>query len=81
MGEMRNAYKLVCSPEGKTLFGRPKHRWQDIITGCESVDWMHLAQNKDQWQVLVNTAMKPSGSIKDWYFLDQPSDYMSLRPV
>jgi hypothetical protein len=26
-------------------------------TGWEGVDWMHLAQHKDQWQVLVNTIM------------------------
>jgi hypothetical protein len=25
--------------------------------GCEGVDWIHLAQDKDKWQVLVNTAM------------------------
>jgi hypothetical protein len=24
-------------------------------TGWESVDWMHLAQDRDQWRVHVNT--------------------------
>jgi hypothetical protein len=25
--------------------------------GCESVDWIHLAQNRDQWSALVKTIM------------------------
>jgi len=25
--------------------------------GWESVDWMHLAQDRDQWQALVNMVM------------------------
>jgi len=36
MGEMRNAYKtLVGKSEGKTLLGRPRHKWEDnrIILG------------------------------------------------
>jgi len=24
---------------------------------CESVDWMNLAQDRDQWRALVNTVM------------------------
>jgi hypothetical protein len=24
---------------------------------CESVDWNHLAQDRDKWRVLVNTVM------------------------
>jgi len=24
-------------------------------TGCEGVDWIHLAQDRDQWRALVNT--------------------------
>jgi hypothetical protein len=24
---------------------------------CEDVDWMHLAQDRDQWRALVNTVM------------------------
>jgi len=26
--------------------------------GCEGVDWMYLARDKDQWRGLVNTVMK-----------------------
>jgi hypothetical protein len=25
--------------------------------GWEGVDWMHLAQDRDQWQALVNTVI------------------------
>jgi hypothetical protein len=25
--------------------------------GCEGVDWIHLAQDRDQWWDLVNTVM------------------------
>jgi hypothetical protein len=27
--------------------------------GWEGVDWMHLAQDRDQWRALVNTVMNP----------------------
>jgi hypothetical protein len=26
--------------------------------GWEGVDWIHLAQDREQWRVLVNTVMK-----------------------
>jgi hypothetical protein len=50
-------------PDGKRPPGRPRHRWKDIIStalteiGQESVDWIHLAQDRDQWWVLLNTVM------------------------
>jgi hypothetical protein len=28
-----------------------------LIEGLESADWMHLAHDRDQWRVLVNTVM------------------------
>jgi hypothetical protein len=27
-------------------------------TGLDGVDWIHLAQDRDQWRVLVDTVMK-----------------------
>jgi hypothetical protein len=55
MGEM-NVYKiLVGKPEGKRTLRRPKHRFEDNIKmdhreiEWEGVDWMHMAQDKDQW--------------------------------
>jgi len=62
MGEMRNVYNvLLGNPEGKRPLGRPGRRWEDCIRMYireivwEVVDWIHLAQNRDQWRVLVNT--------------------------
>jgi hypothetical protein len=61
MGEMRNAYNiLVGKSEGRRTLGRAKCRREDNITmdlrerGCECVDWMHLDQDRDQWQALAN---------------------------
>jgi sarcosine oxidase delta subunit len=42
---------------------RSRRKWEDRIkmhlthTGWEGVEWIHLAQNRDWWQVLVNTVM------------------------
>jgi len=47
----------------KRSLGRPMHRWKDNIRmnlreiGCEGVDWMHLAQDREQWWALVNMVM------------------------
>jgi hypothetical protein len=64
MGQMRNAYNiLVGKPEAKRPLGRPRHRWKDNFRmdlreiGWEGMDWVHLAQDRDQWQALVNMVM------------------------
>jgi hypothetical protein len=41
------------------------------------MDWIHLAQNRVQWQALVNSN-EPSGSIKCWEILEQPSEWWFL---
>jgi hypothetical protein len=60
----RKVYKvLVGKPEGKRPLGRPRRRWEDGIRmdlgeiGWQSVEWMQLAQDRDRWQAVVNTAM------------------------
>jgi hypothetical protein len=65
MGEMRNVCDiLVGKPEGKRPLGRPGCRWEDNIgmelreIGWKGVDWMHLAQDRDQWQTFENAVMK-----------------------
>jgi hypothetical protein len=56
MADTRNAYKiLVGRPEGKGPLRRFRHRWEKIV--WEGVDWIHLAQHKDQWWAHVNTVM------------------------
>jgi hypothetical protein len=76
-GETRNANRiLVGNPEGKRQLGRPRCRWVDNIKidlrGIEwdGMDWIDLAQDRDQWKNLANTVMKPSGSIRCWEVLE-----------
>jgi hypothetical protein len=64
MGEKRNAYTiLVGKPNGKRPLGRPRRKWVDNIkinlreTGWDGIDWIELAQDRDQWRALVNTVM------------------------
>jgi hypothetical protein len=61
MGAKRNAYRvLVGMPQGKGPLGRPRHISEDTIKmdlteiGWGCMDWKNLAQNRDQWQDLVN---------------------------
>ena len=63
MGEGRGVHRvLVGKPEGKRPLGRPRRRWkynikmdlQELGGGCG--DWMELAQDRDMWRALVNTA-------------------------
>jgi hypothetical protein len=59
MGEKRNAYKtLVGNLEGKGPLGRPRRWWVDNIKmnlreiGWNGMDWIDLAQDRDQWRAL-----------------------------
>jgi hypothetical protein len=59
----KNAYRiLVGKPEGKRPLERPT--WEDNIKmdlreiGWGGMDWIDLAQDRDQWRALVNTVMK-----------------------
>jgi hypothetical protein len=60
----KNAYRiLVGKPEGKRQLGRPRRKWENIIKmdlrnmGWGGVDWIDLAQHKEQWRPLVNMVM------------------------
>jgi hypothetical protein len=62
MGQMGNVYKIqIGKPEGKRSLGGPRHRREDKIImylrkiGLRGVDWIHLAQDRDQWWALMNT--------------------------
>jgi len=56
----------VGKPEVKRLLVRTRHRWKDNIkmnlqeVGCEGMDWIELAQDRDRWRALVNAVMNIS---------------------
>jgi hypothetical protein len=55
--------RMVGKPEGRRPLGIPKRRWVDNIKmdlreiGWDGMDWIDLAQVRDQWRALVNTVM------------------------
>jgi hypothetical protein len=60
--EKRNAYRiLVGKPERKRPLGKPRCKWVDNIKmnlreiGWGGMDWINLAEDRDQWMALVNT--------------------------
>jgi hypothetical protein len=62
-------------PEEKRPLGRSRRRWVDNIKmdlreiGWDGVDWIDLAQNRDQWRALVNAVMRlpvPKNAGKFW---------------
>jgi hypothetical protein len=63
-GERKNASMiLVGEPEGKSLLGRPRHRWVGNIKmdlreiGYGGMDWTDLTQDRDQRRILVKKAI------------------------
>jgi hypothetical protein len=64
MGDKRNGYRiLVGKPEGSKPLGRPRLGCVDNIkidlreTESDDMDWIHVAQYRDQWRALVNTVL------------------------
>jgi hypothetical protein len=62
--ESENAHGiLVGKPEGKRPLGRSRRRWEDNIImdlteiGWVGMDWIDLAQDRDQCRALVDTVM------------------------
>jgi hypothetical protein len=51
-------------PEEMILLGRPRCSWVDDIKmnlreiGRDGMDWIVVAEGRDQWRALVNTVMK-----------------------
>jgi hypothetical protein len=67
MGEKSNACRI--------LVGRPRRRWVGNINmdlreiGWDGVDWIDVAQERDQWRALVNTIMNLWVPLNDRKFL------------
>jgi hypothetical protein len=64
IGKKRNAYRIfVEKPEGKKPIGGQRRKRVDNIKidlreiGWGGMDWIDLAQDRDQWRALVNTIM------------------------
>jgi hypothetical protein len=60
---MANKIMDVGKPKGKSSLGRPRCKCVDNVKmglreiGWGGVDWIYLAQDREQWRVLVNTVM------------------------
>jgi hypothetical protein len=57
---MHIGYWWACQ---KRPLGRPRRRWVDNIKmdlreiGYDGVDWIDMAQDRDQWRALMNTVL------------------------
>jgi hypothetical protein len=63
-GDEEEAYtSSVGKPEGKRPLGSSRCRWEDNIrmdlreVGWGGMNWIDLAQDRDQWKALVNMVM------------------------
>jgi hypothetical protein len=72
---------LVGRPERKRPLGRPRRRWEDKIKmyfreiGIYGANWIRLAQDRLQWRVFVNTAMKLREHKESRLLFEKLSDY------
>jgi hypothetical protein len=64
MGEKRNSYRvLVGNPERKRPLRISTRKREDNIKmylrdiGWGGMDWIHLAQGRNQWRALTNTLL------------------------
>jgi len=75
-GGKRNVCRVLVE-EIKPL-SRSRRKWEGVIKmnwgkknmGWEYVDWIYLAQDRDNWWAVVNTVMNRGGSIICGEFLD-----------
>jgi hypothetical protein len=88
-GVKRNAYGIIVGKsERKIPLRTPRHRWEDNIKmnlreiRWGGMDWIDLAEDRDQWQDLVNTVMnlrvpqnvgKSLRSLRNWRLLKKGS--------
>jgi hypothetical protein len=62
--ENMNSYRvLVRKPDENRQLGTPRRRWEDDIRmdlteiGWGGINWIDLAQDRDQWRALMSTRM------------------------
>ena len=54
---------LTDKPTGKRALGRPRRRWEENIRmdleeiGINAGNWVDLAQDRNYWRALVNSAL------------------------
>jgi hypothetical protein len=85
-GEKRNAYRILLGkPELKRTRERPRCGWMDNIKmgfreiGWGGMDWIDLAQDRDQWRSLCEHGNEPSGSMKCWEVLEWLHNWQLLK--
>jgi hypothetical protein len=67
------------------LLGRSRRRWKDDMKmdlreiGWGGVDWINLAQDRDQWGGSCEHGNEPSGCIKCWKIFEYLNDWGVLK--
>jgi hypothetical protein len=73
----------VRKPEGKRPLGRSRHRWEDKIEmdlrRIGDMDWINLAEDRNQWRALVNMVMNFRVPKNVEKFLSGMSDWRLLK--
>ena len=71
MEQSRNAYRVLAGkPEGERPLGRPRRRCENSIkmylreVGCDSGDWIDLAEDRKPMASLCKGVNEPPGSLK-----------------
>jgi hypothetical protein len=70
---------------GSSNLGEDNIKTDILKTRWESADWIYLAHDRDQWQVLVKTVTRTwgggRGCIKSEKFLHQQSEYLFVKEL
>jgi hypothetical protein len=54
---------MFGKPEGKTILGRPRRKWDDVIEivrkeiDWEVLRWINLSKDRDRGRLLLNTVI------------------------